>query len=187
MIAQDLLVWEPDRDPRYPRVAGPPRDNEGQLVTLFDGSNIACEYLVFEIDKVRGLPDFVYDQGLLLLASKRAWKVISAFRVDGVRPINALIRHKGSEADIADFVWLNLTRSLPLLDRQRSRFSVTKNGVFREIAFFAVREDVLIHDDLFVCEEMGAHIFTQELAAAVNSAGLTGAVFRKLDGSSWPR
>ena len=187
MKKPELFIWSPSRASRFTRIEYPAFDDAGNTIDLFDGSPVADQNLnLIKSDKGK-IPDFVYDVGLSLLVSEKAWGVIRRANVPGVRPYSATLWDKAHETECGNVWWLNVTSHASLLDRVASSFRTAQDGVFlREIAHFSIEYANVPDEDLFLCDEGSMKIFSRRLVDQIQGAGLTGARFRALQGATWP-
>jgi hypothetical protein len=167
-------------------IESPPFGPDGNEVMLFNGALSYPSEIGFLKTKRGEIPDFLRDLDLLLLVSTRAFNVISGFNIPSIKVIpSALYDAKGQL--LADLRWLNITKIVPLLDKETSSFETSSNNNrVKRIMNFVVDETKIPDDDLFICDEGSMVIFTAPLVHAVRSANLKGAVFSSLCSTSWP-
>lgn len=183
---ENLYYWQPDRRRKYTRIVVPPIDNEGKSLNLYDGMQLAPEHSInICLTKKGELPDFLYDIGLLLIVSNRAYNLISQARVPGVQAHSVAIRDNSGRL-LCEYYWLNQCSEYNILDKIRSSFRMSENGIMREISDFVVDASKIPDEDLFLCEDAFFRVFSKNLVKEIGFAKLTGAIFAMLPGSHWP-
>lgn len=178
----EYFIWQPSRGYKFVRIASPPRDRTGEELTLYDGVHVSSDIsITFEVEKVKVIPDFLYDVGLLCLISERAWSILSEFNVSGVKPFPVdLLDPKGET--LGKFVWLNFVEEVDLMDRERS--SIEEKGYRPWIHRFEVLDRNQGGLDLFLEPNTTWRIFSDRLVARIKKEKLSGVLFRPLKGAS---
>ena len=181
-----LFAWQPDRHPRFARFVGTPLTATGDELLVCDGIALppACEPLRIKKPARGVLGDFLYDIGLQLFVSPVAAALIrtahtpaiSFHRVDVVDSHDRLL---------GEYQWLNVQRTVPLLDRARASFREGSAGCIWSVDSFVVDPACIPSDDLFITD-CSIRVFSERLVSALQEAGLSGALFTLLEGSSWP-
>ena len=158
----------------------------GDPLELWNGATFPSD-LHIRVQKTDHKPirDFVYDIGLMLFVSAKALELITNFNVAGVESFRLTLVEKGGKT-YEDFYWLNLKKSVSLLDREKSQYERSVNGRFRKVNYLLINRSFIPAEDLFVCEEISLPVFSGNLVSAIKKSKLFGAKFYPLQGSQWP-
>lgn len=183
----NLFVWNPNRDSIYTCIERAPVDDKKNSIELYSGKDLPEDTKLTLVKTKKGIvPDFLYALSLQMYVSEKAKDVIRTFNIKGVRIFSAALQdRKGSF--LQQFYWLNLCFIVSLLDQNRSIYKKSVTGkLFERIDRFIISEEKIPNQDLFLCDEISAPIFSERLCDAIQESHLTGAVFTPLQGYRWP-
>jgi hypothetical protein len=182
-----LFAWDPDRSKRFTRIDNPPYDGEGKDLLLWNGAKVSPGTVINLVKTRSGLvPDFLYTVALLLVVSAKVQHVLQQLEIMGTEIHPVALRNQDGEL-IDRMFWLNVTKRVSLLDRERSTYVQSVTGrLFAKINVFRIMPRAVPREDLFLSEEGKIPIFSERAVTALRLADATGAVFTPLDGMAWP-
>jgi hypothetical protein len=182
---RDSLVFNPKSLEGFIEVEGPPFDDNGNELSIYNGMeiprNIRLNYLVSGNGEI---PDFVNNLSVHILVSSRAWDVIANADIRSVTRVPVAIRDRHGH-NIEEIHWLNVGLRSSLMSESESDFRKMPSGHFLSIEYFSVRANDM-EEDIVICEETRSKIFSRRLFEMIRSAGLIGADFLPLHGYQWP-
>jgi hypothetical protein len=173
------FVWSPDRAERFARIEAAFVDESDQEVSIFNGmpADGMPLRLFGELTGGATVPDFVYDIGLLLIASLR---VVDVVRSSDVAFSPVTLVHSGIGTEFQRY-WMNPRHTVSMLDMGRSTFRRSSAGIFRSIQQFVVRTDLAFENDILLCDEIGLPVFSEELISAFRAKNFEGAEFSPIE------
>jgi hypothetical protein len=188
MTSGTLWAWDADRNPRLVCIDEAPFDDDGEDLMLFDGMSLDERVTInLRLPKKGVVTDFLYSPTLKLFVSSRAMAVIERANVPQIRAHKVVLRDRAGRALDDTYSWLNVMPLVELLDRQRSVFTEREDGGgIKRVVHLAIREDAVPPDDLFLFQELNLAVFSDALVRNLEAERVTGAVFEKLDGLTWP-
>ncbi|HYI12030.1 MAG TPA: hypothetical protein VEK57_23450 [Thermoanaerobaculia bacterium] len=85
----------------------------------------------------------------------------------------------------ATYWWVKIRTRVAILDEEKSQ-GKKMGPIYHEIDRFAVNWANVPDIDIFLCDMTVSAVFSERLVAVAKEAGLTGALFREVDGGRWP-
>jgi hypothetical protein len=176
------FVWSPDRAERFARIQSAFVDEAGEEVSIYNGmpADQMPARLVGELtegDEGDIVPDFVYDIGLLVIASLRVVDVMRSSDV-AFSPVTLVYPDTGAEFKR---YWVNPRHTVSMMDMERSTFRRSPAGVFRSIQHFVVQPNLGLDNDILLCDEIGLPVFSEQMVTAFHENQFEGAVFVPLE------
>jgi hypothetical protein len=183
----EYLIWLPRARSGDIEILGPPSDEARGEIHLYDGLHLDPQTVLhYTVEEPGELPDFLYNLRLLLIVSDNALEVISGSlnSTHTVHPVRIITEDGGT---IDQYKWVNIHLRQSLLNENAVKHSIkTSSGHYVRIDNFSVRDDAPQTENVFICSETGSKVFPDSVVSRVTEAGLTGAVFTRLEGMDWP-